>query len=210
MSDSHTDPAVDHRLERSVDRTDVAAVFRSLAAALEDDGVRIENGGIAVDATIPARLTVGIEAGYDDDTDPPVAGLGIDLEWDDPDGSSLQVTEKDRDEEETAGISIGERHESDSSTDPAMATMPPDGVLRDQNSRTSGDDGSSRSGRTSRFEVYQDRADEWRWRLVHWNGNIVADSGEGYASRGNAERAVRGVMRAVPDATVVRLEDGDE
>lgn len=60
--------------------------------------------------------------------------------------------------------------------------------------------------RTSRFEVYEDRADEWRWRLVHWNGNIIADSGEGYASRSNAKRAVRGVMRSVPTATI---EDGE-
>ena len=43
------------------------------------------------------------------------------------------------------------------------------------------------------FDVYRDAADEWRWRLVHQNGNIIATSGEGYTSdrsarRGNAER----------------------
>jgi len=40
------------------------------------------------------------------------------------------------------------------------------------------------------FEVYQDAADEWRWRLIHRNGNVLADSGEGYSSRSNARRAV--------------------
>lgn len=61
--------------------------------------------------------------------------------------------------------------------------------------------------RTSRFEVYEDRDGEWRWRLVHWNGNVVADGGEGYASRSNAERAVRGVRRIAPAARLDRLDD---
>jgi uncharacterized protein YegP (UPF0339 family) len=35
----------------------------------------------------------------------------------------------------------------------------------------------------ARFELYVDERDEWRWRLVHDNGNIIADSGEGYDRR---------------------------
>ncbi|NDD55758.1 DUF1508 domain-containing protein [bacterium] len=34
-----------------------------------------------------------------------------------------------------------------------------------------------------RFEVYQDNAAEWRWRLLASNGRILADSGEGYQNR---------------------------
>lgn len=41
----------------------------------------------------------------------------------------------------------------------------------------------------SLFEVYQDRKKEWRWRARHENGNIIADSGEGYTRRQNAQRA---------------------
>lgn len=34
------------------------------------------------------------------------------------------------------------------------------------------------------FYVYRDAANEWRWRLKHdSNGEIIADSGEGYISR---------------------------
>ncbi|WP_226009967.1 YegP family protein [Halomicrobium salinisoli] len=47
------------------------------------------------------------------------------------------------------------------------------------------------------FEVYRDAADEWRWRLVHKNGRVLADSGEGYASRSNARRAVDTVRDAM-------------
>ncbi len=43
------------------------------------------------------------------------------------------------------------------------------------------------------FELYEDNAGEYRWRLVHDNGNILADSGEGYASKSNAKRAMNGV-----------------
>lgn len=54
-----------------------------------------------------------------------------------------------------------------------------------------------------RFEVFQDRASEWRWRLVHRNGNIIATSGEGYTSKQNALKGMRSVMKNAPDATVV-------
>src|SRR5699024_1801130 len=46
-----------------------------------------------------------------------------------------------------------------------------------------------------RFEVFQDRASEWRWRLVHRNGNIIATSGEGYTSKQNALKGMRSVMK---------------
>jgi len=36
--------------------------------------------------------------------------------------------------------------------------------------------------------IYKAR-DGWRWRVKARNGKIVADSGEGYAKRGNATRA---------------------
>ena len=39
--------------------------------------------------------------------------------------------------------------------------------------------------------VYRDKKNTYRWRLMHKNGNIVADSGEGYATRSNAVRAAR-------------------
>ena len=42
-----------------------------------------------------------------------------------------------------------------------------------------------------KFHIYQDARGEWRWRLKARNGRIVADSGEGYVTRGNALRAAR-------------------
>ncbi len=45
------------------------------------------------------------------------------------------------------------------------------------------------------FELYRDHAGEWRWRLVHRNGNIIADSGEGYSSKRAAKNGIESVKR---------------
>lgn len=52
------------------------------------------------------------------------------------------------------------------------------------------------------FELYKDEADEWRWRLRHRNGNIMADSGEGYTRKANAESAIETLREHVEDAEV--------
>nr|WP_206042099.1 DUF1508 domain-containing protein [Haloarcula argentinensis] len=52
------------------------------------------------------------------------------------------------------------------------------------------------------YEVYADAAGQFRWRLLHRNGNILADSGEGYSSRSNARRAARRVSELAPDSAV--------
>ena len=56
------------------------------------------------------------------------------------------------------------------------------------------------------FELYTDEIGEHRWRLVHDNGNIIADSGEGYASKQKARQGLESVRRNAPDADIV--EDG--
>ncbi|MFC7071328.1 HVO_2922 family protein [Halobaculum lipolyticum] len=56
------------------------------------------------------------------------------------------------------------------------------------------------------FEVYRDRVDEWRWRLVHDNGNVIADSGEGYASKQKAREGIRSVKSNAPEADVVDVQ----
>ncbi len=53
------------------------------------------------------------------------------------------------------------------------------------------------------FEVYRDRAGGWRWRLVHRNGNILADSGEAYTRRRDARRAIEAVKERVGDEDAV-------
>lgn len=47
-----------------------------------------------------------------------------------------------------------------------------------------------------RFELYRDAAGEWRWRLRVQNGNIIAESGEGYVHRQDCEHAIDLVRRS--------------
>lgn len=54
----------------------------------------------------------------------------------------------------------------------------------------------------ARFELYEDSGGEHRWRLRHRNGNILMDSGEGYASRGGARDGIESVKRTAPNADI--------
>jgi uncharacterized protein YegP (UPF0339 family) len=56
------------------------------------------------------------------------------------------------------------------------------------------------------FDVYEDAAGEYRWRLVHRNGNIIADSGEGYTDQDEAEDAVERVQGYVGEADYLRID----
>lgn len=46
-----------------------------------------------------------------------------------------------------------------------------------------------------KFEVYQDKQNQWRWRLKAENGEILADSGEGYHNKIDALAAVSLIQR---------------
>ena len=52
----------------------------------------------------------------------------------------------------------------------------------------------------ARFEVFRDQDEEWRWRLRHRNGNIIATSGEGYTRKHNAWKGLQSVMKNAPEA----------
>lgn len=47
-----------------------------------------------------------------------------------------------------------------------------------------------------KFELYKDRRGEFRWRLKHANGNILASSSEGYKRRDGALRCIENVRNS--------------
>ena len=61
-----------------------------------------------------------------------------------------------------------------------------------------------------RFELYEDRGGEWRWRLRHRNGNLVASSGEGYTQKHNAQKGIASVRRNALGATTLLFESEPE
>lgn len=63
-------------------------------------------------------------------------------------------------------------------------------------------DGTDASRSLARFELFRDSGEEWRWRLRHRNGNIIATSGEGYTRKHNARKGLRSVIENAPQAEV--------
>lgn len=55
------------------------------------------------------------------------------------------------------------------------------------------------------FRLYKDRAGEWRWNLKSTNGNIIADSGEGYINKADAVNGINLVK--VTSASTDVIED---
>ena len=57
-------------------------------------------------------------------------------------------------------------------------------------------------GSKATFELFRDKEDKFRWRLVHDNGNIIADCGQGYSSKQKAKQGLNSVKSNAPGAPV--------
>ncbi|HMT43984.1 MAG TPA: DUF1508 domain-containing protein [Chakrabartia sp.] len=55
------------------------------------------------------------------------------------------------------------------------------------------------------FELYKDRKGEFRWRLRHANGNILATSSESYKARSSAIKCIE-TVKASADTPVKELK----
>lgn len=53
-----------------------------------------------------------------------------------------------------------------------------------------------------KFVLYRDVSKEYRWRLVAANGNIVADSGEGYKNKADCAATIESIKKAVAEAPI--------
>lgn len=54
-------------------------------------------------------------------------------------------------------------------------------------------------------DIYQDAAGKWRWRIKGRNNRIMATSGECFASKSNAKRALRTLISRVNAYEEARL-----
>ena len=52
------------------------------------------------------------------------------------------------------------------------------------------------------FQIYKDRAGEFRWRLTAANNEIIADSSEGYVNKSDCRHAVDVIKRGALNAKV--------
>jgi uncharacterized protein len=55
---------------------------------------------------------------------------------------------------------------------------------------------------TAKFEVYKDKSGDYRWRLIHTNAQIIANSGEGYTTKVNAAGGTKSVIVNAPNTPI--------
>jgi len=67
------------------------------------------------------------------------------------------------------------------------------------------------------FELYVGKGEDHRWRLIHDNGNIIANAAQGYASRSGAEHSIEAIRGYVgpaeylqPDPTAIEVYRDEE
>lgn len=56
-----------------------------------------------------------------------------------------------------------------------------------------------------KFELYQDKAGEYRFRLKATNGEVIA-TGEGYKAKASCMNGIESVKKNAPEAEVVKAE----
>ena len=65
---------------------------------------------------------------------------------------------------------------------------------------------TSQAKSSATFEVYKDKAGEFRWRLKASNGQNIASSGEGYAEKRGCLAGIESVKRNAPNAKIEEKE----
>ena len=58
-----------------------------------------------------------------------------------------------------------------------------------------------------KFEIFEDRAGEYRWRLRARNGEPMARGGEGFTTKRSCLRSVERIKEEVASAEIEVLED---
>jgi amphi-Trp domain-containing protein len=195
------------RVERTASRAAVAETVRAVADGVRSGAVALEDGDARLSVEVPPELTAELELELEttteagesapgDGTDGDVEGraeieLEVELTWSAGPGEAVPVP--------SAADAIGANAASDTRAGAEGTTHTGAGaegvpVVRPESNASA-----------ARFELYTDRADEWRWRLVHDNGNVIADGGEGYTRKENARNGLESVRANAPGAGVVEV-----
>jgi amphi-Trp domain-containing protein len=184
----------EYESELTGSRAEIAAVLSGVVDGLLTGSIRLGEGSDAVTVAAPDDVALEIELETEDDE----LSLELELEWADATVASEEVS-GDTDE----GLPSKADEAGDTATDGNVSV------------ETAEDDPAAHVGAAdmsqslARFEVFRDRGDEWRWRLRHRNGNVIATSGEGYTQKHNAWKGLRSVVKNAPGAELTE-ESGPE
>jgi amphi-Trp domain-containing protein len=202
-------------------RRRLSSFFRRLAGRFRH-GERIpvdEDQSIVVDPPAEAEMEVELEQEDDD------VSLEIELEWPDEETEveTDVVASKATFElyEDSAGdyrwrlrhqngnvIADGgegyaSKQKAEQGLDSVVENAPGAYIVDQSKDEEAPDEGDS----AATFELFEDSDGKWRWRLVHDNGNIIADGSQGYASKQKATQRLHSVQKNVPGAPVEETND---
>ena len=170
-------------------REEIASVLSGVAEGIRTGAVRIGNGPDSVTVDTPDELTLEIEL----ETEDGERSLELELEWSVSEEASGAVGDASEPASEDA---------SGGASGDAAGVSPIDVSPEDEGSETKPEGDPEAPQSLARFEVYRARDEEWRWRLRHRNGNIIATSGEGYTRKHNAVKGLRSVMKNSTGAAI--------
>jgi amphi-Trp domain-containing protein len=173
MSEGRDD---EYEFELMAGRAEIAAVLGGVVEGLHAGSVQMSDGTEAVTVDVPEELELEVELELEDGE----ASLELELTWP-TDGGPSAVPHDEETQEERQGISAASPLEGETEAEGESPEKPRP---------------------LARFELFRDRAEEWRWRLRHRNGNVIATGGEGYTRKHNAVKGLRSVVRNAPNADV--------
>ena len=211
-----------HESERRRSRRGIASYFRRLARAL-DRGERVavdEDRTVTVDP--PADTDFQVDVGRAGDT----VSVEVGMAWEEEEGdvrvdvvaskATFEVYEDSAEQwrwrlEHVNGNIIADSSEGYASKQKAkqglasVQSNAPSAYVEDQ-SEDDPEPDATEGGSDATFEIFADTGGKWRWRLRHDNGNIIADGGQGYASKQKAKQGLNSVRQNVPGAPVEHVE----
>jgi amphi-Trp domain-containing protein len=197
-------------------RRRIATYFQRLADRLgRGEPVAVDDEqSVAVDVPPEPEMAVELER------EGGRASLEIELEWDEADGAIdvEAAASKARFEvyEDSAGehrwrlvhdngniiADGGEGYASKRKAEQGLGSVRNNAPGAYVTDRSRDDEAPAEGGSNATFELFEDNEGKWRWRLVHDNGNIIADSGQGYSSKQKARQGLESVRTNVSDASV--------
>ncbi|MFC7251689.1 amphi-Trp domain-containing protein [Halomicroarcula sp. GCM10025324] len=186
--------ANDYESEMTASREEIAAVLSSVEDGILAGSIRLGDGTDAVTVAIPEEIDLEIEFEAEDDE----LSLELELAWPSPEGEESGISpiaEIPEEEDDELSVPSSEGEESGASLIEEIPEEEDDELAVPVGA-------ADASQALARFEVFRDQGEEWRWRLRHRNGNIIATSGEGYTRKHNAWKGLQSVMKNASEAEV--------
>jgi len=205
-----------HEEKRSWTRQALATYFRRIARALgQGEPVPVDDAGtLTVDPTAEPDVEVELEredgtvqfevemefeeSETEIDEDAAASKASFELYADSADQHRWRLVHDNGNIIADGSEGYADKRDARSGIESVQRNAPGAHVVDVSRDKEAPDDGGS----DATFEVYADSADQFRWRLRHDNGNIIADGGQGYASKQKAKQGLRSVKTNAPGAAV--------